>query len=99
MSLCQCVCMHARRPLGKPLLGFLLRLCASGFLLMTMSTSEAVGVVVEAGLDDMNTFMLADHGHDDAAVGSITVSSKDKIPYRRGDVLQCRKMIVQIHAA
>ena len=38
------------------MLGFLLRLCASGFLLMTMWISEAVGVVVEAGLDDMNTF-------------------------------------------
>ena len=83
MSLCQCVCMHARRPLGISLLGFLRRPCATRFSLMTLSASEAVGVVVEAGLDDTNAFMLADHGLDDAAVGSITVSSKDKNPYHR----------------
>ena len=95
MSLCQCVCMHARRPLGKPLLGFLLRLCASGFLLMTMSTSEAVGVVVEAGLDDMNTFMLADHGHDDAAVGSVSrklvTTSAVSLPMQ-----QCKILLMEL---
>ena len=83
MSLCQCVCLNAPAPIGIYTLALLVGLRVSGFLLMTMSASEAVGVVVEAGLDDTNAFMLADHGLDDAAVGSLTASPKDKIPYHR----------------